>query len=113
MRRVIIAIMFIGLLGALPSYCQNQPVKEEVKTIEGEIVTKDAVALTIDVKWLENAMEEAYNQSTFLVSEDTPIICGIGNIGFSDLNMGDRVVIDYYEDSFGKFAAKRITVKTE
>lgn len=109
----IIAVMLIGLASALPSYCQNKAVNEGIKTVEGEIVTKDTEALTISVNWLENAAEEAYNQSNFSVPEDTPISSGTGNIGFSDLNIGDRVIIDYYKDSFDKLVAKKITVKTE
>jgi hypothetical protein len=105
--------MLIGLVGALPSYCQDQPAKEEIKTVEGEIVAKDTQALTINVKWLKDVEEEEYDEDTFSVPEDTPIISGAGNIGFSTLDMGNRVIIDYYEDSFDVLVAKKITIKKE
>lgn len=110
---IIISVMLMGLYSALPSYCAAQAEKKDLKTLEGEIVIKDSAAQTIEVRWLRDPAEEGCDQTVFLVSEKARITNGIDDMGFEELNMGDRVIIDYYEDSFGELVAASITVKIE
>ncbi|MFH0840101.1 MAG: hypothetical protein V1883_03690 [Candidatus Omnitrophota bacterium] len=110
---IVIIVMLIGLASALPSHCAVQPPKKDMKTLAGEMVTKDSVAQTIEVRWLRDPVGRGYDQTTFLVSEEAKITNGIEDIGLEELNMGDKVIIIYYEDPFGELVAIAIAVKTE
>ncbi|MBU4376323.1 MAG: hypothetical protein KKD29_02460 [Candidatus Omnitrophica bacterium] len=110
---IVIVVMLVGLAVTMTSYCAVQPPKKDMKTLNGEIVTKDTVAQTIEVRWLRDPVGRGYDQTTFLVSEEAKITDGIEGIGFEELDMGDKVIIVYYEDPFGELVATRITVKVE
>ncbi len=103
MVRVISLLMIIGVVMSSPSYCQYDAEEPELKTIGGT-VSSISVAKSVIVI-------QAGNTFTFSVSPQATITRDIYDIKLSDINVGDYVTVEYYDDASGSHIATGISVE--
>ena len=92
---------------AVPSYCEEKP---EIMTIDASVVSADWVNSSLRVKWFHSPGEVEYEEETLLVPQDAKIIKGEDAIGLMDIEVGDHVIVEYYE-KFEMPTVKSIIVK--
>ncbi|MCX5665897.1 MAG: hypothetical protein NT036_02470 [Candidatus Omnitrophica bacterium] len=98
--KIAAAIFLIAAaLGASPSYCADE---SKTSHYEGRIAYLDWVGS----KMILNGV----GQMEFYVPRGTRIRKLGGSISFSDLNILDNAIVNYYEDPSGKNIAVRITI---
>jgi len=91
---IIGTIIAVVLITAAPSYCEDVP---EIKTIDGNVVSADWENSSLAVKWFHSPGEAEFVETTLLVPENLKIIKGEDTIGLMDLEVGDHVIVEYYE----------------
>ncbi len=104
---IICTIVAAALIIALPSYCEEA---QEIKTIDGNVVSADWENSSLTVKWFHSLGELEYEEETLLVPQDVKIIKGEDTIGLMDIEVGDHVIVEYYE-KLEMPTAKSIIVK--
>jgi hypothetical protein len=107
MRRlglVIFIIMSVAAFSAAPSYS----IERQMKVIHGEVSSVDWVGGILVVKWLEEEFD-AYQEITFMVPDMFKINKGAGTIGLSELEIGDALIVHYYENPDGSTELISIT----
>ena len=85
------ACMFIM---AIPSFCEEE---QEIKMIDGNVVSADWENSSLRVKWFHSPGEAEFEEETLLVPEGLKITKGEDTIGLMDLEVGDHVIVEYYE----------------
>jgi multidrug resistance efflux pump len=107
MNKVTPLIMTILLSVSLISdgYSQDNTEERELMTVDGKVAKVDISLSTITVK--------TTNTLTFLVPIHTPIMNDIYDIKLSDIEPGDDVTIEHYEDPSGKLIATKVMVENE
>lgn len=101
-RLMTIVLIIIGVVAfsAAPSYCETEASGRQLKTLHGEVSSVDWVGGMLVVKWLEEEFD-AYQEITFMVPDEFKISKGAGTIGLADLEIGDNLVVTYYENADG------------
>ena len=107
MKKIIISGMVIILMSAAIGFCQDAPNQDSVKTITGEVAKVDWVGNKIVVRTFDSIN---YDEILFYISEDTNIIKGGSEISLADINLSDKVSVNY-SGSFAGLKALQITVK--
>jgi len=103
-----ILVIILGIAVPKSSYPQDNSKKQEM-SVRGTIVDVDWVAGKILVRYYDQYA--AADELTFIVTSDTKIYKGTDTIALDDINMSDRVTVEYYNDSFAGLKAISITVK--
>ncbi len=105
MNKIVALTLTMLLSISIISDChpQNYIEGQEVVTVDGRVVKVDASHSTITIK--------AVNKLTFSVPMYTPITSDIYDIKLSDIEPGDDVTVEYYEDPSGKLIATGIAVQ--
>ena len=90
---ICVALLIIFASG-VPVHCQDDPLVEDVKTIDGNVVSVDSPNSQIVVKSIV--------VMTFSVPSSAKIINADGlDIRLSDVNAGNYVTVDYRDDKSG------------
>ncbi len=96
---VFIITVMIALIAA-PSCCEAEASDRQIKTLRGDVSSVDWVGGILVVKWLEEEFD-AYQETTFMVPDDFKITQGTYTIGLADLEIGDSLIVTYYESADG------------
>jgi hypothetical protein len=81
--------------------------KKEIKTVRGEIRSINWVAGYIVVRWFNG---NRFDEITVKVPEKFIINKNNNDISLADLNQGDKVAVQYYDDYFGDLTVTNIDV---
>ncbi len=100
---ILVALLSVSVISDCHSE-DNMEGREEM-TIDGKVVGVDVSRSTITIK--------TANELTFSVPINTSIISDIYDIELSDIEPGDDVTVEHYEDSSGKLIATKITVENK
>ncbi len=94
-----------------PCFCQEQVRTVQSQSFKGNIVYVDFVGSKITVKYLQPNGNN--DEITLGVSSHTKVNRGDLRIALTDLNKGDEVIVEYYDDpmSFGAPEVSQIDVK--
>lgn len=107
-NRIVILALLFGILLAAPGYCQEPCQKAEVGNVTGTIAGIDWVGGKLVVKTNDFGSTD---EVVFMVPDGTKVIKGTDSIWFSDLNVGDRVTVEYLKSaSFEGLKAVSIAV---
>jgi hypothetical protein len=88
---VILLAIFMPLV---PAYCQGDSIVDDMKTVDGNVISVDSSNSKIVVRTSEII--------TFSVSPDAKIVDADGfNIQLSDVSAGNYVTVDYHDDGAG------------
>lgn len=103
MRRLAAIILIISsamVFKAAPSYCESGASGRAAKSIHGEVSSVDWVGGTFAIKWLDVEFND-YLEMSFKVSDGFKIKKGSDTIYLFDLEIGDPLMVNYYENSDG------------
>lgn len=103
-RTMVLAVIFVSLAAGI-CYCQDDTAEPETMTTDGYVTSTDVRNSTISIKTV--------NAGVYFVALDTKIKRDVYDIELPDINKGDYVQIEYYEDKTGARIARRITVEYE
>lgn len=98
MRRILLGLT-VALLITSMAYCQNKDEANPTGSMSGQVTAVDWVGSTLVV-----------DNTRFIVPFDTEIFEGENTITFTEIKVGDKVKISYYQDSSGTLNTKIITV---
>ncbi len=105
---VIFIIMSVAAFCAAPSYCEAAALERQMKVIHGEVSSVDCVGGILVVKWLEEEFD-TYQEIKFMIPDRFKISKGAGTIGLSELEIGDSLIVNYYENPDGSTELISIT----
>ncbi len=103
MRRlaaIVLIVSGMSVFGAAPSYCESEAAGRAAKSIHGEVSSVDWVGGTFTIKWLDIEFD-VYQEMSFNVPDGFKIKKGPDTIDLSDLEIGDPLMVNYYENSDG------------
>lgn len=105
MHRVAASIVTVLLSAFMISNCyaQDDAPPREMMTVDGKVASVDVADSTITIK--------AGNELTFSISPDASLVSGIYDIKLSDIEPGNDVSVEHYQDPSGNLIATKITVK--
>jgi len=99
---ICVALLIIFTSG-VPVHCHDDPLMEDMKTIDGNVVSVDSQNSKIVVKTSE--------VMTFSVPSDAKIVNADGfGIQLSGVNAGNYVTVDYNDDKSGNHIMKGMEV---
>lgn len=114
MRLAVVLLTIVGVVGfTIPAYCQEKIEQQATTSVSGEIVSVDLVKLTIVVKHLKDPITNTYEDITISVLPETELVKRDVALTFSDLKVGDKVIIESISDVSGESKVVSITVETE
>ena len=93
-------IIMFAVFGAYFGLAEEAIAPEDTMTMRGIVGSVDCVGSLLVVDAVQ-----------FLVTDKTKAYKGNSKIWFSEINVGDPVVVDYYKDDKGVLKAVRITVE--
>ena len=97
---VVLLVMFVS---GVSVHCQGDSLVDNMKTIDGNVVSVDSENSKIAVK--------TYEVMTFSVPEEAKIVNADGfGMQLSDVNAGDYVTVDYSNDKSGLHIMKSMEV---
>ena len=103
MLSVCVALLMI-LVSSVPVYCQDDSIVDNMKTVDGNVVSVDNQNSQIMIK--------TYEDMTFFVPSDAKIINADGfNMALSDVNVNNYVTVDYRDDKSGRHIMKGMEVE--
>jgi hypothetical protein len=105
MRRlaaIVLIVSGLSVFGAASSYCEAEAEAEgrTEKSVRGQVSSMDWVGGIFAVKWLDVEVN-VYQEMTFTVPAGFKIKQGSNTIDLSMLEIGDPLIIKYYENSDG------------
>ncbi len=94
-----------------PCFCQEQVQIVQPQIFKGKIIIVDPIGSKITIRYLQSNGDN--DEITLKATFHTKISKGDLRISFSDLNAGDEVAVEYYDDplSFDAPKASQINVK--
>lgn len=96
--RMFAFFFLLSLLSFSAGYSQNYSQEETLKTVQGDVSEIDWVGSTMAVRYVDG--ENAYPQEIdFIVAQEVKIRRGSEEIGLADLEIGDRVSVEYSDAS--------------
>lgn len=106
-------IMFMFLLSAVawdaPVYCEDEVTGHKILILKGNVSSVDWVKSMIVVKWFDRS-DFRFDEVALYTERNTKITKKGSSIGLGDLNTGDRVIVEFYNDSPNPLKAVSITV---
>ena len=97
-------ILLIIVASSVTVYCQGDSLVDDIKTIDGNVVSVDNTNSRVVVKSSE-VMD-------FTVPSDAKIVNADGfGIQLSDINAGNYVTVDYHDDKSGLHIMKSMEVE--
>lgn len=97
--------LFVGLMTTSTfAYAQEDNSERKVKTVEGSVAVADWVGSKITLDTLDD-------QTTISVPKDTLAMKGTDKIDLTDIEQGDDVEVEYYDDPSNGPTAVKITDK--
>lgn len=101
---IIAGILVISSFG----FCRNAISDQGVQKVMGDVRSVDWVAGKLVVRIIE---KNSFDDIVFVVTRDT-VITKLGNtINFLDINLSDKVTVEYCRPDFTGLKALQITVK--
>jgi hypothetical protein len=98
--------MILEIIAVTPSYCQDEPEAWQIKTASGTISDKDFVASLIVVNTYDDSL-------TIKVTDSTRIMNGTERETINELEIGDNVVVKYYDAGFAGLKAISVDDKNQ
>ena len=100
---ICVALLII-FASSVPVHCRGDSLVDDMKTIDGNVVSVDSPNSQIVVK--------AFEVMTFFVPSDAKIINADGfNMRLSDVGVGNYVTVDYRDDKSGLHIIKGMEVE--
>jgi len=87
---IVIFMVIAGIMAATFSYCQDQPEAWQIKTASGTVSDKDFVGSTLVVNTGDDTL-------TVAITDSTRIMNGAEKETINELDIGDNVVVKYYD----------------
>lgn len=105
MIKNIAAILAIMICAAVvtPCYCQDEAKGRELKTIEGYVTMVDDHKSQIKIRGIKNTV--------FSVDKDATITEDANDIKLSDIDKGDYIAVEYYDEPSGSAVATSIEIQ--
>ena len=100
----ILFFMFCSCLG----FCQNTAGEEKTKIVQGNVSSMDWVADKLVVRTMDFGTSD---EITINVSDDTDITKGTASVSFNDINLSDKITVEYFRNSFAGLKAVHITIQ--
>jgi len=103
MRRpaaIILIIAGAAVFSAAPYCCGAGSPERAAKSIHGEVSSVDWVSGTLVVKWLDVEFD-VFQEISFTVPDGFKIKKGPNTIDLSELEIGDPLIVNYYENPDG------------
>jgi len=108
-KSLVIGLLMLGAFFTGLGFAQDETTSPKIQTIRGQIVALDTADLTMTVRWFRNDFDE--------INLKVPLGCqirkGDQQITINELNIGDEVEVDYYDDGFTGLKAVKIFVTHE
>jgi len=102
------AVVFMTAFLSLYAVCCADTAKEvELSAVSGVVTAVDWVGDKIVVRTFHDGQAD---EISFIVPDKAEIVKGTSKIPFGNINIADKVTVQYYGD-FGGLKAVRITVK--
>jgi len=105
MQQSLCFLVVIGVLLAAPA--ARAADNDQMQTISGHVIEVDSVGGTLVVTYLDRTSSTLINV-TFSVPEDTIIVGGEEHINLDDVQVSDRVEVEFTGDPVGNPVARRI-----
>jgi hypothetical protein len=109
--RLIAVVITVAIISSFPPLstvcCADTVQKAELSVISGVVTAVDWVGDKMAVRTFHAGQSD---EISFIVPDKAEIIKGTSKIPFGDINIADKVTVQYYGD-FGGLKAVRITVK--
>jgi len=106
-RTVISAVLLISAFFVAPGNCDTSVREIELSIVSGVVTAVDWVGDKLIIRTFYGGQADELN---FLVPDKAVITKGAANITFGNINIADKVTVQYYSDLSG-LRAVRITVK--
>jgi hypothetical protein len=101
--------LFLGVFFSSGAYCQEDASESlNIRRVSGQVCATDWVSDKLVVRTFEFGNTD---EITFKVPDDTPVTKGQNNSSLANINIGDKVSVEYYRETFSGLKAVRITVK--
>ncbi|MDD5422369.1 MAG: hypothetical protein WC592_07750 [Candidatus Omnitrophota bacterium] len=100
---VVLTVMMCAA-AATPCYCQDEAEGRELMTVEGYVTTVDDRGSQIKIRGIKNTGFSIDKNAT-ITAEDA------SDIKLSDINKGDYVAIEYYDEPSGSSVVTSIAVQ--
>lgn len=107
MKKLIILILFFTLVLTTAGYCQDSGEEKIIRHTTGKVSAINWVADKLVVRTYDYG---SLDEMVFIVPDNTPVSKGAKEISFGNINIEDRVSIDYYS-SFAGMKVTRIVVQ--
>lgn len=89
-------------------YAQDTSGEDDIKKVSGTVCAINWVADKLVVR--TNDFGET-DEITFVVPDNTPVTKAGNNTSLANINISDRVVVEYHRNSFAGLKATSITIK--
>lgn len=98
MIKILTLIAVFSFLSISSCYCEESAARD-IRTARGTVSSRDWVSSTIVVSYIR-----------YHVPPDVKVYKGSSKMGFTAINVGDPVILKYYQDSSGSYQVTEITV---
>lgn len=105
---IILIVMSVVAFVVAPCYCEEEAAGRQPRTVNCQVAAVDWVGGILVVSWLQidiNTLQEL----TFSVPAGFGIKKGTGTIDLADLEIGDALIVTYYENADGSKELVSIT----
>jgi hypothetical protein len=101
-------ILALSMTFGAAGYCQDRPDGQEAGQVSGTVCATDWVVDKLVVRTIDFG---GTDEMTFAVPDNTPVTKAGNNSSLANINIGDKVTVEYVRNSFAGLKAARITVK--
>ncbi len=101
-------IVFMVISTIAPAYCQEEAGNRQLNTFSGIISSVNWVDSTVKIRYIVN---RGTHEAFFSVPPEAKIFKRNRPIWFSEVNIGDHVIVSYYTDHAGVLKIASLTVE--
>jgi len=103
MRRLAAIVLIVSgmfVFNAAPSCCESEAAGRAAKSISGEVSSVDWVGGIFLIKWFDTE-SDVYQEMSFKAPDGFKIKQGTNTTDLAGLEIGDPLVVNYYENPNG------------
>lgn len=109
--RLIVLFIMLQILAPEAALCQEVHNGRQIQFIQGEVAAVDWAGSKLVVRWFDNETL-SNDEINFFVPDGAKVTKGNETVmGFAEIQVGDRVTVEYYNDSPGALKVISINVK--